>query len=241
MERNVLPFVIKNAIILTVICVPALLFLYVVGQFTDLHPDAYRDLVRSILFGYGIYLIAMAFYNGLYKKVRATNGKRKESAEAKTISFAKTKNIISGKAKKENPLEAICLTFMVITFVNSVMMLTGLDTPKEGTFAYIHMMTRLFIVSGIIGIWMWKDVINGVKYFKFNNAFKNFHQKAHQHSMASISKMFTLITVVYCTVMIAFHRVINPAGGSFFYQSLLGILVLVTIAMFTLRIIKRSR
>lgn len=239
-ENSILPKIKKNAILLTVICVLAVLFLYVVGQFTELHPDAYRDLLRSILFGYGIYLLVNGFYNGIFKKIPAVKMESIKSFKTKNITSAKKYSTKFVKTKKETPLEAICETFMVVTLVNSIMMLTGFDIPKEGTFAYIHMMTRLLIVSGIIGIWMWKDVIEGVKKFTFANVFKNFYLETHKSLLTSISKVFTAITAVYCILMIALHSIINPAGGSFFYQSLLGILGFVTITIFTLRICRKN-
>ena len=228
MENNIFSKIKKNAMVLTAICGLALLFLYVVGQFTELHPDAYRDLVRSILVGYGIYLLGYGLYNGVYKKLPLAKVKSKKSV--------KVESLTSITAKKETPLEAICVTFMVITLLNSIMMLTGLDTPKAGTFAYIHMMTRLFIITGIILIFMWKDVVAGLKKFSFNHRVKYFYREAHKSILKSSAKIFTFITAVYCLLMIVFQRVINPGGGNFFYQSLLGILVLTVAAMFVLRL-----
>lgn len=224
MEKSLLGEIKKNAMILTGICALAVLFLYVIGQFTELHPDAYRDLIRSILFGYGIYLFIYSFYHIVLKRKSARSLFRKKTS----------------KSIKEAPLDSICEVFLVITVLNSLMMLTGIDTPKEGTFAYIHMMTRLFIISGIIVIFMWKEVMGGLKIFNFNNKFKYFYREAHKNIFKSVAIMFTFITAVYCLIMIAFQSIINPGGGSFFYQSLLGILVFVTIGMFTFRISRKS-
>lgn len=240
MEKNILPRIKKNAMVLVAICLLAVLFLYVAGQFIELHPDAYRDLVRSILFGYGIYLLVYGLYNGVYKKIPLKKEKNVATSELQNVTSVKRNNTKIVENKKETPLEAICLTFMVITLVNSIMMLTGIDIPKVGTFAYIHMMTRLIIVSGVIGIWMWKDVIEGGKVFRFKNAIKSFYQVAHKNILTSISEVFTMITVVYCIFMIIFQSIINSAGGPFFYQSLLGIMGFVTIAMFILRISRKG-
>ncbi|NBG87143.1 hypothetical protein [Isachenkonia alkalipeptolytica] len=125
MGKSVLVKVRNNIAILTIICSLAMLFLYIVGYFTTLHPDAYRDLVRSILLGYGIYLAIFSLYNGVYGKLSVrVKGTGSNRVRSKTV----------GKIK-ESPSEAICIIFMIITFLNSLMMLTGFDTPKEGTYA----------------------------------------------------------------------------------------------------------
>ncbi len=225
MEKRLRSEIKKNAVILTGICALAVGFLYIIGQFTELHPDAYRDLIRSILFGYGIYLLIYGFYHGVIK--RKTPGKAPVKSAAEN--------------KKETPLESICVVFLVITTLNSIMMLTGLDTPKEGTFAYIHMMTRLFIITGIIAIFMWKQVISEVRSFRFSYSLRGFYLEAHKNIFKSVAKVFTLITAVYCISMIAFQSILSPSGGVFFYQSLLVILIVITLGMFLLLIAQRGR
>ena len=204
--------IIKNIITMTVICGVAVMVLYVVGRFIDLHPDAYQDLIKSILLGYGIYLGVYGLYKGVYQKL-----------------FPGKNVKLTVKRMKETPLESICVTFMVITLLNSIMMLTGMDIPKEGVFAYIHMMTRLLIITGIITIFMWKEVIKAIKNYKHQGLFRIFVQKAPGRTLQGIAKVFTVITTIYCIVMIALQNIIDSAGGAFFYQSLLGILLAITI------------
>jgi hypothetical protein len=43
------------------------------------------------------------------------------------------------------------LLFTVVTVGNSVMMLTGLDEPKIGSFAYVHLLGRLEIIASLVG------------------------------------------------------------------------------------------
>ncbi len=233
MEKSIVPKIKKNAVVLAMICTLAVGFLYVVGQFTELHPDAYRDLIRSIVFGYGIYLAVYGAYHGIYKKIPAVQDKGVQS-----VNGQKDKSV---KAYKETPLEAICVTFMVITALNSIMMLTGLDTPKEGIFAYIHMMTRIFIISMVIGIWMFREVLEGLKNCRFKNILKNFYQDTRHHFIRSIAKTFTFITAAYCILVIAFQSILHPPGGTVFYQSLLGILLFTVTALSALRIIRSNR
>ncbi len=254
MKKNILKIIIKNGVVLTGTCGLAVIFLYILGHFISLHPDAYRDLIRSILMGYGIYITGYGLYRVVFTKfITSKRNSSKTFTEADAAAtdlsnkeVSKTKNLQRSNKKtmvrmKETPLEAICVTFMVITFLNSVMMLTGIDTPKEGIFAYIHMMTRLLIITGIITVFMWKDVLERVKKFNCQNIFKNISLEAPRSIFRSTAKLFALITAVYCVIMIAFQSIINPSGGAFFYQSLLVILLSMTIAMISIRISRKTR
>lgn len=215
--------IVKHAIVLMFICSLAWLFLYIIGHFISLHPNAYRDLIRSILLGYGIYILVYSLYTVIYKR----------------ISLVRVRRRFSIWWENETPIEAICGSFTIITAINSIMMLMGYDTPKQGVFAYIHMMSRLFIISCIILIWMWKDVIQRAKKFTFKNNIRNFYQEVHKHIFASVSKLFTIITTAYCILMIVFYRIIDPGGGMVFYQILLGILVIITIYLLVVRISRK--
>jgi transposase, IS30 family len=42
--------------------------------------------------------------------------------------------------------------FTVVTVGNSVMMLTSLDEPKAGSFAYVHLLGRLGIIASLVGV-----------------------------------------------------------------------------------------
>jgi hypothetical protein len=44
----------------------------------------------------------------------------------------------------------VALLFTIVTVGNSLMMLTGLDEPKNDTFAYVHLLGRLGIITGIV-------------------------------------------------------------------------------------------
>lgn len=56
-------------------------------------------------------------------------------------------------------IEEIVEVFSLVTIINSFMMLVGWDQPKTGVFAYIHLLTRLAIISVIIGLWRYKEII----------------------------------------------------------------------------------
>jgi len=220
MERKLLFKIIKNARVLIIVCSLAWLFIYISGHFITLHPNAYRDMTRSILLVYGIYILIYSLYTLVAKK----------------MSLVKAFKIISEWWENETPIEAICESFTIVTAINSMMMIMGYDTPKEGVFAYIHMMSRLFIISSIVIIWMWKDVIQWAKKIEFKNNLRVFYQELHKHIYGSISKLFTIITVAYCIFMIVLYRVIDSAGGMVFYQILMVILAVITIFILVLRL-----
>lgn len=57
-------------------------------------------------------------------------------------------------------LEDVAWAFTVVTVANSAMMLTGWDTPKSGTFAYVHLLSRLAIVTAIVALFHLDDIKN---------------------------------------------------------------------------------
>lgn len=48
--------------------------------------------------------------------------------------------------------------FTIVTVGNSVMMLTGLDEPKTGSFAYVHLLGRLGIITPLVGLFHLDEV-----------------------------------------------------------------------------------
>lgn len=226
MKKRLIAGVLKHLRVLLIICGVTLLLLYIMGNFITLHPDAYRDMIRSILLVYGFYII---FYSlTLILK--------------KNLHIEKFQKRFSNWRKNETPLEAIFKAFTVVTALNSLMMITGFDIPKLGVFAYIHMMIRFLIITLIVIIWMWKDVLMWVKNIKIGNNIRNLYEKSRNSIFLGISSLFSIITVFYCLFMISSNKLINPQGGMFFYQSLLWILFIVTIFILVLNYIKvRSR
>lgn len=214
----------KHTIILTITCGFACLFLYALGYFISLHPHAYRDLIRSIVLVYGIYILVHGLFTVVLRKIPALEARIKNSYR------------LGG----EGPAGEIAIAFTIITAINSIMMVTGHDTPKEGVFAYVHMMTRLLIISCIMIIWKWKDVIDRSRRFEFKNKLRMFYQEAHKRVLGSASKIFTVVTAAYCLMMIVFQRALEPAGGILFYQTLLGIIIASVLYMTALRSIRNS-
>ncbi|MDZ7834396.1 MAG: hypothetical protein U5K84_02750 [Alkalibacterium sp.] len=221
-RKHVASKILKHIVIILIILVVAWLFLFIMGNFVALHPNAYRDLIRSILVPYGIGILCYNLYAFIYKKKSLRGSSRKLSLWWENITA----------------LESICLMFTLITVINSLMMITGIDTPKQGVFAYVHMMTRLGIVSFIVVLLMWKDIVQSVRQFSFRFNIRKFFQDAHKRIMISVSIVFTALTTVFCVAMIAFQETLDPVGGVFFYQLLLGMLSIITISIVLLRIIR---
>ncbi|WP_143058694.1 hypothetical protein [Alkalibacterium putridalgicola] len=119
------------------------------------------------------------------------------------------------------------------------MMLSGIDTPKQGVFAYVHMMTRLGIVTFIVMLLMWQDVVKRTRRSSFDFSISKVLQVAPKKIVTSVSIVFTVLTTVYCLVMIAFQEVLNPVGGAFFYQLLLAMLLITSLIFLLFRLMKR--
>jgi hypothetical protein len=142
----------------------------------------------------------------------------------------------------ETPLRAICSTFTIITVINSLMMITGFDIPKQGLFAYIHMMSRLMIVSLIIGLMMWKDVWVSIKNTGVRAFFIGLYTKIKN---GALPVLFTFLTAVYCLFMIVFASFLRPSGGINFYRSLVILFLCLSVARIAIlmsrKILKKSR
>lgn len=106
---------------------------------------------------------------------------------------------------KDSFLESICEAFTLITLVNSLMMVTDYDTPKTGTFAYVHMLTRLLIISVVVAVWKWegllklgRDSIAALKGYHGRQVLIRFLSSVvHGGFLSSTTKLFTFITVAY--------------------------------------------
>lgn len=224
MEKRLIAVVLKHIRVLLIICSLTLLLLYIMGNFITLHPDAYKDMIRSILLVYGVYVIFHSFFFILKKKLHI------EKFQKRFFNWR----------KNETPLEAIFKAFTVVTALNSLMMITGFDIPKLGVFAYIHMMVRFLIITLIVIIWMWQDVLMWLKNIKIGNNIRSLYEKSRNSIFLGISALFSIITVFYCLFMIISNILFDPQGGIFFYQSLLGILFIVTIFVLVLNYIKNN-
>lgn len=121
-------------------------------------------------------------------------------------------------------IEAIALFFTFITVINSFMMVVGWDYPKTGAFAYIHLMMRLAIITVIIGICDYKEVIEWCRSFAGGKQKSIKEKRRHrffQNVVPSTALAFTGITIFICTGNILLQAWIKPEGGRELYRDLL--------------------
>ena len=126
--------------------------------------------------------------------------------------------------------------FALITVVNSIMMVVGLDEPKLGTFAYQHLLGRLGIIVLVVLLWEHNEVLT---------AFKGWFAARGRGSVTGhngrsvpqwlrqwlgsitaahsdwVSVVFTGSVVGLCAVMIASSGVWEPVAGRVLYSGLL--------------------
>ena len=186
---------------------------------SKLHPDAYIDLIRSIVVVYVFVLLSAMLFVLISQKT----------------SFGSKVKTLCSKKELKNPIVQVSVVFTNITLINNMMMITNIDTPKEGLFAYVHMMIRVAIITTIVLITMNKEVVQWTKKVSFLNigiVFTNFVEK---HKLLAISVMFTLFSIGYCIIIVLFSRLLQPKGGIGFY-----IIQLLMLALFSVIVAVKS-
>lgn len=139
--------------------------------------------------------------------------------------------------------------FTVVTVVNSVMMLVGWDTPKVGTFAHVHLLSRLGIVAVVVALFHLDDLAAAVR------AWRRRGRRARRgvvgtgrHRLRSLGHRpigaafgaFTVATSVSCLVAVAWSPWQAPTGGRELYRNLLVLAaVLALLALAASRTIRR--
>jgi hypothetical protein len=140
----------------------------------------------------------------------------------------------------------VAVLFTVVTVGNSLMMLTGLDEPKTDTFAYVHLLGRLGIITGIVGL------------FHLDEVRERFARQRLPSGQASrpggprrsprtvleavlgsflggwldgTARVFTVVVAATCVVVLALAGIRTPAGGSGLYRNLVLLAVILLPAM----------
>lgn len=138
-------------------------------------------------------------------------------------------------------LGEVAVLFTVITVGNSVMMLTGLDEPKNGTFAYVHLLGRIAIIVVVVGlfhlgearVWLhrWRDPAR-----RPNRSPRGVAEAAVgtvlRHWVEGTARVFTTAVIAICLTSVAVAGVRPPAGGVGLYRSLLLLAAVLVPAMF---------
>ncbi len=224
-------FTLTHLTIFSLLVIGMLAVTFVIGMFSTLHPDAYVDGVMSIVYVYVIVLFVHLFLLLIKRTTRFD-------------AFTLPKRWFEWY-KKSGVFVNIALFFTAITFINNIMMLTGIDVPKEGTFAYTHLLVRTLIVTLAVVISMHRDVIETFKSIKAHleapadqrrlqrrekrNALL---QTLRTRPLEASASLFTFITVSGCLIMVLTSPWSSPKGGAPLYLSLTilyGVLLVITL------------
>lgn len=139
----------------------------------------------------------------------------------------------------------LSMGFALFTVFSSVMMVTGHDTPKTGTFAYVHLLLRLSIIFGALALWDFDGVKADVKRALTRAKALPRTRPGHviawlrglpDHPLTSACVLFTAATVLLCLVHILF--VTQSVGGPALYLGLIwmfAVLYAVLLVWFALR------
>ncbi|NEZ64758.1 hypothetical protein D0962_18525 [Leptolyngbyaceae cyanobacterium CCMR0082] len=119
---------------------------------------------------------------------------------------------------EKNAVAGVSDAFLIVTVINSVMMVTGLDTPKEGRFAYVHLLLRLGILTGIWFVFYFSYTITSTKEF-FRDLQAGIGRYIRHNVYDAIAITYTSLVVLLCvagsTGLFPLH------GGRVLYQGLL--------------------
>lgn len=119
---------------------------------------------------------------------------------------------------EKNAVAGVSDAFLVITVINSFMMVTGFDTPKEGWFAYVHLLIRLGIITGIWVVFDFSYTIASTKelFWDLRSGIGRYIRHNVYDAIAIIyTSSVVLLCVVGSTGLFPLH------GGRALYQGLL--------------------
>lgn len=224
-----LTHVLRHLIIFTLLILGTITLIFILGMFNTLHPDAYIDGIMSIVYVYGLIIVVLVLYHFInrYLNIDIQNRFKRFVLWQKTISvFAE-----------------VAFLFTLITVINSIMMVTGIDTPKRGVFAYEHLLIRLLIVIFAVVIWNHKAILIAIRsLFKRNSIPKADKQPfiyklsdSYNKPIQATFNLFTIFTVALCLIIVLFQNMIMPEGGWSLYLWLIilyGILLLIGLVRF---------
>lgn len=229
-----------------------LTLVYISGFFIELADSAYFDIFRSVTIPYIVYIIYLVYLKHYrnrtcknnpicYKNLKIT---KLQTSTNKNASKIKKINIIGWIKKDQNVLFDICEVFMLVTVVNSFMMVLTIDIPKIGKFSYIHLLMRLSIISVIMIVFRGskfsqdiKNIITTIKEISSsrNNIKKSIEKNIIKYKYRTIYLLFSTITITTCVTSVLFLP--NPSGGIGLYFNLLIMFGIVSILILLISII----
>ena len=127
----------------------------------------------------------------------------------------------------------VAVLFTVVTVGNSLMMLTGLDEPKTGSFAYLHLLGRLAIITGVVGLFHLDEIRTRVTRRRPPAGHLSPPDRPRRRVVVGAmaesflggwldgtARAFTMIVAATCVVVLALTGIRTPAGGSGLYRNL---------------------
>ncbi|RMA42953.1 hypothetical protein [Rhodophyticola porphyridii] len=142
-------------------------------------------------------------------------------------------------------LGEICTAFAIVTVINSVMMIVGLDTPKQGQFAYVHLLIRLAIISLIFALWDWESTISDLRRYAADlrqprcPSFQRVCRFILSDTFDASCMIFTPVVILICVITIL--GVSEPTGGPGFYLALVLLYGLIWILIVALMLVDKAR
>ena len=140
----------------------------------------------------------------------------------------------------------VAVGFAVVTVGNSVMMLTGLDEPKTGSFADVHLLGRLGIITLIVGVFHLGDLGERVAAWRQRARDGGRHDPSPSSSpplrdrvlgffldrwLEGSARVSTVAVASVCLVVLALAQVRPPSGGAELYRNLVVLTLLVLLLM----------
>ncbi|MBO6602915.1 MAG: hypothetical protein JJ938_09890 [Roseicyclus sp.] len=157
----------------------------------------------------------------------------------------KLKQIYRWIFNDQGVLGEICTAFAIVTVINSVMMLVGLDTPKDGQFAYVHLLIRLAIISLIFALWDWESTIADLRRYAsglrqpWRPGFQRLSRYILSDTFDASCVIFTPVVILICVITIL--MVPEPTGGPGFYLALVLLYGLIWILIVALMLFDKAR
>jgi hypothetical protein len=128
----------------------------------------------------------------------------------------------------------VAMLFTLVTVGNSVMMLTGLDEPKTGRFAYVHLLGRLGIIAAIVGACSLGEVRERLRRWReVRHPGHPDRARPSPHAvldaavgfflgswLGGTARVFTVLVAAVCVAVLALPGLGPPAGGVGLYRNL---------------------
>ncbi len=141
-------------------------------------------------------------------------------------------------------VEEIAHIFTIMTVANSLMMILGWDQPKEGSFAYLHLLSRLAVVTCVVLLWEYDLVLASLKAWFHRDEgpiekarlLRAVLSDSITHSLrsnhfSSVSTVFTMLVAVVSAGTVVFQGLLQPLGGLGLYRNLLVLYAVMHVAI----------